>query len=85
MSPPNVATFQSYFQRVVKSVRNPSSLLSEASHTNPNSIMERIRNVNQAQVVSGGILFAELLGFFTVGEMIGRRKLVGYRAADAHH
>lgn len=47
--------------------------------------MERIRNVNQAQVVSGGILFAELLGFFTVGEMIGRRKLVGYRAADAHH
>lgn len=48
--------------------------------------MSRVRNLNQAQLISGGVLAAELLGFFTVGEMIGRMKLVGYRGeTGAHH
>jgi len=37
--------------------------------------------------VAGGVLVAECLGFFTVGEMIGRFKLIGYHGevAAAHH
>jgi hypothetical protein len=36
--------------------------------------------------VAGGVVAAEVLGFFTVGEMIGRMKLVGYHGeAGAHH
>lgn len=31
-----------------------------------------------------GVIGAELLGFFTVGEILGRFKLVGYRG-DTHH
>ena len=82
----NVSTFQAYFQRLVKSVRNPSSLVGEASNTSPTTVLQRVRNVNQAQLVSGGVIVAELLGFFTVGEMIGRWKLVGYKGdTGAHH
>jgi F-type H+-transporting ATPase subunit g len=40
--------------------------------------------MNQAQMVSAGVIVAEVLGFFTVGEIIGRMKLVGYRG-EVHH
>ena len=62
-------------------MRNPSSLMSGASSRTitPESILSRIRNLDRAQLVSGGVLFAEVLGFFTIGEMIGRMKIVGYR------
>ena len=35
-------------------------------------------------MVTGGVVLAELLGFFTIGEMIGRVKIVGYHG-DVHH
>ena len=35
-------------------------------------------------MTSAGIIFAEVLGFFTIGEIIGKRKLVGYRG-DVEH
>jgi F-type H+-transporting ATPase subunit g len=31
-----------------------------------------------------GVTAAEVIGFFTVGEILGRRKLVGYQGATAH-
>jgi len=71
---------------MLNAIRNPSSLMSGASSSSavtPESILSRIRNVDRAQLVSGGILLAEVLGFFTVGEMIGRMKMVGYRG-DTH-
>ncbi|CZR54940.1 related to F1F0-ATP synthase subunit G [Phialocephala subalpina] len=83
MTPPPVSTFQSYFQRFVKSFRNPSALLQSAPSATPANALQTIRNINRTQVVSGAVVFAELLGFFTVGEMIGRMKLVGYRG-DTH-
>ncbi|KAL3425147.1 mitochondrial f1f0-atp synthase [Phlyctema vagabunda] len=89
MTPPPVSTFQSYFQQIVKSVRNPGQLFQQAAKTSenasPQGIAARIRNINSAQLVSGGVIFAELLGFFTVGEMIGRMKLVGYRGETGSH
>ncbi|RFU27416.1 hypothetical protein B7463_g8911, partial [Scytalidium lignicola] len=85
MAPPPVTTFQQYFQTLVKSVRDPSRLLSGASST-PSNVINQIRNVNASQLAAGGVIFAEVLGFFTVGEMIGRMKLVGYRGEpSAHH
>ena len=32
-----------------------------------------------------GVIAAEVLGFFTVGEMIGRLKVVGYTGDVVHH
>ncbi|KAH9906540.1 GroES-like protein [Xylariomycetidae sp. FL2044] len=93
MSPPSIQTFQSYFQNAWKSVQNPSSLLQTASQTaskaaqQPSSLLDRARNLNRAQLVAGGVVAAECLGFFTVGEMIGRFKVVGYHGGNdaAHH
>jgi len=34
---------------------------------------------------NGALITAEVLGFFTVGEMVGRRKIVGYRGKVDHH
>jgi len=76
----------------VKAAQNPSALLSAASNTtakatqNPQGFLQQFRNLDRAQVASGAVLGAELLGFFTVGEIIGRMKLVGYRGdTGAHH
>ena len=45
----------------------------------PEQAINRVRNVSRGQLIAGGVLLAEVLGFFTVGEMVGRMKLVGYR------
>ncbi|MCJ1281076.1 hypothetical protein MMC26_000394 [Xylographa opegraphella] len=87
MTPPDIATFQSYLSPILHAVRNPSSLISgtpSSGAITPEAILSRIRNMDRAQVVSAGVLTAEVLGFFTVGEMAGRRKLVGYNG-DVHH
>lgn len=40
--------------------------------------------MNGAQLAAAGIVTAEVLGFFTVGEMIGKFKVVGYRGESGH-
>jgi F0F1-type ATP synthase membrane subunit b/b' len=101
MTPPSVATFQSYFQTFYKQLLNPSTLFrsavnSSAAQTatsvaskaasNPQSVLQQARNINRGQLIAGGVVVAECLGFFTVGEMIGRMKLVGYHGeTGAHH
>ncbi|TAQ86108.1 hypothetical protein B7494_g5569 [Chlorociboria aeruginascens] len=90
MAPPPISSFQSHFQSALKTLRNPYSLFTQASkstaQTTPSSLLEQVRNVNSAQLAAGGVVVAEVLGFFTVGEIIGRFKLVGYKGDDgAHH
>jgi len=84
-----MATFQSYFQPMMNAVRTPSTLLdatsSSAHALNPTKMMDRIRNMDRQQMISGGIVAAEVLGFFTVGEMIGRWKFVGYNTSGHAH
>jgi F-type H+-transporting ATPase subunit g len=84
MSPPSVSTFQTYFQNLWKQLQNPSTFFSGlAQSVNP----QQARNISRTQVAAGGVLLAECLGFFTVGEMIGRFKLIGYHGENpaAHH
>jgi F-type H+-transporting ATPase subunit g len=61
-----------------------SSASSAAGAATPDSILGNIRNTNRKQVVSVSVAFAEVLGFFTVGTMIGRMKVVGYHG-EVHH
>ncbi|KAK1595703.1 ATP synthase subunit G [Colletotrichum navitas] len=91
MAPPPVSTFQSYFQRALDILKNPNTLLKSVSSTansaaaaKPADIASRI---NTASVAFGAVVAAECLGFFTVGEMIGRFKIVGYHGEThaAHH
>jgi hypothetical protein len=46
--------------------------------------LNSVRNVSSGQLTTGAVIFAQVLGFFTVGEMIGRMKLVGYHG-EPHH
>ncbi|KAK6007239.1 hypothetical protein QM012_006247 [Aureobasidium pullulans] len=80
MSPPNVQTFQTYGQNLMNAVRNPSA-------NTPSNPFQAVRNIGSSQLITAGVVTAEILGFFTVGEMIGRMKLIGYRSSshDEHH
>ena len=85
----NAATIQSYTQPLINGLRNPMSLFArtaESSAAQPVNILNRVRGLSQTQWISAGVVAAEVIGFFTVGEMLGRFKLVGYRSsAPAHH
>lgn len=62
-----------------------SSAASAASQSG--SAVQRLRGIDRAALATGGVVLAECLGFFTVGEMIGRLKIVGYHGEPpaAHH
>ncbi|KAI1082011.1 mitochondrial ATP synthase g subunit-domain-containing protein [Whalleya microplaca] len=93
MYPPPAATVQSYYQSALKQLQNPSALLQTISKateqvtSQPASLIQRARNISNAQLAAGGVVAAECLGFFTVGEMIGRFKIIGYHGEGgaAHH
>lgn len=76
MAPPSIQTMQGYLQPALNALRNPSQL---ANSMNPNTILAQIRGASSAQYWSAGVIAAEVLGFFSVGEIIGRFKVVGYR------
>ncbi|EXJ90103.1 F-type H+-transporting ATPase subunit G [Capronia epimyces CBS 606.96] len=88
MTPPTLAQFQSYLEPLINVFRNPRSISSITGSltrsVSPETVLSSIRNANSRQVATAGIIFAQVLGFFTVGEMIGRLKIVGYRG-EAHH
>jgi len=87
-------TVQTYIQPITKSLQNPQALLqrtapaaektAETAINNPQSFLERLRNFDSATLQQVGIVSAEVLGFFTIGEMIGRFKIIGYRSSAPH-
>ncbi|KAG8408922.1 ATP synthase subunit G atp20 [Metarhizium acridum] len=79
MSPPSVATFQNTYQTLWRSFRRGTLFQS------PQNILQQARNLSNAQLATAGVVAAECLGFFTVGEMIGRFKIVGYHGETASH
>ena len=82
----NIQAFQSYAQPIINAVRQPGSIFTQlGSSVSPESILSRIRSLDRKQLASAGVIGAEVLGFFTVGEMIGRFKVVGYRGDVEHH
>ncbi|KAF2277026.1 uncharacterized protein EI97DRAFT_432641 [Westerdykella ornata] len=87
MSPPDVATFQTYFTKTFNQLRSGTLFRqAESSSVQPTTVIDRVRNISRAQWASAGVVAAEVLGFFSIGEMIGRWKIVGYRSyGDVHH
>ena len=88
-------TIQSYLTPIQNAVRNPSSVTSrtvsaaentaETAINNPQSFMESVRNMDSTALLTAGVVAAEAVGFFCIGEMIGRLKIVGYRAEQQEH
>lgn len=57
----------------------------ESSPTAPRNILTRIRNMSTQELATAGVVAAEMLGFFSIGEMVGRLKVVGYRGGGEDH
>lgn len=75
----NMATFQSYYQHLLTAARNPPSGLFSSQN-----ILSRVRNATPKELAFVGVTAAEVVGFFTVGEIVGRLHIVGYRGQPAH-
>jgi F-type H+-transporting ATPase subunit g len=79
---------QTYMQPAMNAVKQPASLFNRvsnmAANTTPQDLMAQVRGMSNAQWMSIGVVAAEVVGFFSVGEIIGRFKLVGYRAKEDH-
>jgi hypothetical protein len=93
LSSPSMSHVQSYTQPLTNAVKNPDRLrhfITDASSNlpknaqSPEGILSSVRNVNRQQLANIGVIAAEVLGFFTVGTMIGRLKIVGYHG-EVHH
>jgi F-type H+-transporting ATPase subunit g len=78
-----MATFQSYFQPLINASKNPAAL-KNINFPSPQNFLARVRNASPKELALAGVTAAEVIGFFTVGEMIGRMNIVGYRGEPAH-
>lgn len=79
----NLATFQSYFQPLINAARNPATI-KNLNLPSTQGIVARVRNANKKEIAFAGVTAAEVIGFFTVGEIIGRMNFIGYKG-EAHH
>ncbi|TGZ82749.1 hypothetical protein EX30DRAFT_347138 [Ascodesmis nigricans] len=76
MSPPDLATFQS----TLKTLFNPQNIAAYSRNA-----VQVARTASRKEAAQVGVIVAEVIGFFTIGEILGRRKLIGYRGKVEHH
>ncbi|GIZ42472.1 hypothetical protein CKM354_000574200 [Cercospora kikuchii] len=94
MQPPNAQTVQNVIAPIRNAVSNPTAVGSRTAKAaektadqainSPQSFLERLRNLDSATLTQVGIVTAETIGFFSIGEIIGRFKIIGYRSNAAH-
>ncbi|KAL0145364.1 ATP synthase subunit G ATP20 [Mucor lusitanicus] len=62
---------------------------SEAQQTLQNTLkIKNLKNLTFSEVAKGGVVLAEIYTFFLIGEIVGRRNLIGYNVKSeeaAHH
>lgn len=78
LAPPTQKEFQTVFQNALGFVKSPEQqkkLLAAVSNFKP----------TKEAVAKGAIYGTQLLACFSVGEIIGRRKVFGYPAVGIHH
>ncbi|GMF76349.1 unnamed protein product [Aspergillus oryzae] len=75
---------KSFYQPLINAFRSPAAL-KNANFVSPGDIAARVRNASPKELALAGVTLAEVIGFFTVGEMIGRMNIVGYRGHPEHH
>ena len=76
MSPPSGQQFQETFEALRKQVENPNKIFSKAmEYTN----IAKVQEIGWQPIARAGLRGVELFGFFCVGEMIGRRSIMGYK------
>ncbi|CCE62734.1 hypothetical protein TPHA_0D00930 [Tetrapisispora phaffii CBS 4417] len=71
LQPPTVAQFKQVYCDLYKRALQLSK--------NPNSIFSYSQCLTKNNIVKFGAIGVQIAGFYTAGEAIGRRKLVGYK------
>lgn len=81
----NPSSLMNRASSTAQSATKTASETAQTAYSNPQDFLTRLRNLDTATLTTVGVVSAEVLGFFTVGEMIGRFKIVGYRGAHGEH
>lgn len=76
LQPPSIGDFKKVY----------SSLYSTALHyaVKPKEVLSIFKGIQRNDALKFGAYGIQLLGFYSVGEVIGRRKIVGYRNYSSH-
>ncbi|CAM9017539.1 hypothetical protein WICANDRAFT_28580 [Wickerhamomyces anomalus NRRL Y-366-8] len=80
LSPPSIADFQSVYQKLYKQALELS--------TKPKEVLTFAKGLNKNDLLNYGAIGVQIVGLFSLGEIIGRRQLVGYPRfgpAPSHH
>ncbi|KAK5121329.1 hypothetical protein LTR85_005495 [Meristemomyces frigidus] len=64
-------------------VEKTAESTAQTAMNNPETFLTRLRNFDASTMTTVAVVTAEVIGFFSVGEMIGRFKVIGYRG-DPH-
>lgn len=78
LAPPTQQNFQQVYQNALKFIKSPQQqkeFVTKASQFKP----------TKECAVKAAVYGTQLLGFFSLGEIIGRRRIFGYPAVGAHH
>ncbi|KAG5976059.1 hypothetical protein E4U58_006394 [Claviceps cyperi] len=87
MSPPSISAFKAVYRGLWRSALNrtlfpsPRTILQNARE----EVLEHGTEPLKARIAVGTVIGLQCVGFFTVGEMLGRFKLVGYHGEPASH
>ncbi|RLV92986.1 ATP synthase subunit g mitochondrial [Spathaspora sp. JA1] len=79
LAPPSVQEFQTYYGNILKNLKSSSQR---------EAIANKVLNFQPSSkcAAKAGIYGIQLLAFFSVGEVIGRRQLIGYPSfGEEHH
>ncbi|EGW32498.1 protein associated with mitochondrial ATP synthase [Spathaspora passalidarum NRRL Y-27907] len=80
LAPPSVQEFQNFYANIFKTIKSSSQR---------EAIANKVFNFQPGPqcAVKAGVYGIQLLAFFSVGEIIGRRQLVGYPhfGEEEHH
>ncbi|KAK6350317.1 hypothetical protein TWF696_006548 [Orbilia brochopaga] len=93
MSPPSLEAFQTFYRPYVGPLLNPANWWGQIKSIRPSisklpdpeTAWNRAQKISREELTNYAIVAAECVGFFTVGTMIGRRKIVGYRGGVREH
>lgn len=78
LAPPTQQNFQQVYQNAFKFIKSPQQqkdFLAKAAQFKP----------TKECAVKAAVYGTQLLGFFSVGEIIGRRSVFGYPSVGSHH
>lgn len=78
LSPPSIAEFQSVYQTLYKKALEYA--------TKPKEVLSFAKNLSKNDFLNYGAIGVQIVGLFSLGEIIGRRQLVGYpQFGSSHH